>query len=572
MVSDLPLRAHASQEIDAEMLQELGGQELLKEICFANQPGFVSETPVNEQPQFFFRPFPESNKAVYSTGQSYVILDLATGVKRRIPGSYDAVPTPDEEYMTIPEIESEEKGDGFAFYEIGEYKEPVLVDPELWGVYQSVAKLNNGKYRVLMERDGLYMQDYDLSEDDIKDARGFRTAKRVCGNISTTVALPMISKDGKRLSVLDAETSHTKIFKINPASGDCTLERDLGMGTGKVDFSFDNQSIVFHTYGLTENGQWFEVPSPNIVSNIYSMKLATGEIKKLTHLTNNNAVYPSFNKKGEVIVRQSDPLTGNAMFLKIDPKKESRSLPSKYFTSSESDCKVDPGYQVGLAFGKMISALCLNDANEINPANMVLLSLSMSKEQCQALTQVWEKKQEYWISDLSSIKQADAKFLKELKKSDLEAFCPKKSEALKKPVQLQPLHKEKFEGSISAFLSNIQNYCIECHRPESAHPFPVDDLDAFSEKLRSKSTSNPSKSVLQEMIDRVANGVVPPYPKAPLGFEVRNTLLASMKSFFQDYEKRKEEETLKKTDKPPSESPIERVEEPEPMATPESSR
>ena len=204
-------------------------------------------------------------------------------VKIGVPGGVDPVFTPDGAYLTLP---------GGLFYpadviraEIGQRSDSTtqeVFDGESGAesAYQSVGMLPSdpGSSR--------YIFTSDVMEGDTNAELGFFIARvdkstgqftqekagELCANIAEGNT-PMLSNDGKFLSIMNPRTRSTQIYKIDVNGGPCTMMVDLGVPTGKVSFNFDpaNRKIAFHVDRHSTNTGWFSGLGNNISKDVYVM-------------------------------------------------------------------------------------------------------------------------------------------------------------------------------------------------------------------------------------------------------------------------------------------------------------
>lgn len=524
----------------------------LDSVCRASMPGLVSDTTLPDKPFYFFRAFPISNKIAYSAmmpnspagndnyGENF-ILDLNTGKKQRIPGSVDAVPTPDEKWILTPMG----SGGPLQFYRndsgLSKDSQPAYMDGELSGAYQSVGTLPSTDpkmtvYRILIQNPtaGLKMKDVSATSNTVT---GIGRAKSVCGNIKDSLKLPILSKDGSRISVFDEDgkPASTRIYKIDPATFNCELEHDFGFGTGKVDFSYDGNQVAFHAFGMKESGKWMRYPDSGVMGNSYVMDLKTKEIKKITQYTDTNALYPAFTKKGEIAVRMSDG--EKTRVLKIDPRVDPVKMSSANFASDGTCKNPTPENDRILALGSLFQFLCLNNAEGVFAYRAPSHFLTLDQASCKKLAALWEANKNALASKANKNDAALYQRLATLSATDILSACPSESR-MGDSVRLKAADLSGLKAGPEEMAAVANKNCLSCHNSDtgkklafmepvsqyftsvqngSVTPAMTKDFESkLSKSLFAPSRTNKSKLLIDEMIERVSRGDVPPFPKPPL--------------------------------------------------------
>jgi hypothetical protein len=360
---------------------------------------------------------------------------MKSGEKTRLPGDFDAFPTPDEAFLVVA------KGMlGIELYEINKpAAEPLFKDPAMEGYYQSCGVKTNHdgtkSYRVMIDTmaAGFVFKDYTVSSDS-RGSYKFKSTdmKQLCSNLKQ-LSLPMLSKDGSRLAAYNADTQSTNIYQIDSETGNCQLEQNLGIGAGKADFSFDGKFITYSQVAVSsfENrrgdyGAWMRKPKSDMVSNIYIRDLKTGAVKALTHYTSTNVLYPSFNAKGEVIARKYTDQ--GAEFLKLDPNRASENE-RDVEVSKSCTCDCDRSLKslaTAFTLGSLFLDFCSKSSDAWNSDGIILLGKDLSSAQCKHLAQRFktlkaaDKAHKAAPRDLPF----NAKVLDEISEADLLAACP----------------------------------------------------------------------------------------------------------------------------------------------------
>lgn len=287
-------------------------------------------------PDYFFKPLPrqkpQDNRQEVSviSPNGNVVMDMNTGDYRSVPGPFDAVPTPDGHVVITPGL------DFFDRDTISPDSTPLLADGEqenesniLDGVYHSAGVLPGvaapkRNYRVitdtLTEEDSsmntLMYKDFETTmvngSPKFKDNE--HPPKPLCPNLGDApYKLPMLSKDGQQLAAYDVEAGTTKIFKISRlpnGTNKCTMTRDLGFATGKVEFSPDGSKITFAADTNETNPDyvgWYAQPDSSQNFQVYVVDLEEDTIQRISNQASGNSYYPSFWHDGTVAYMEQTP-------------------------------------------------------------------------------------------------------------------------------------------------------------------------------------------------------------------------------------------------------------------------
>ncbi len=474
-----------------------------KSMCRIDDPSRVKSVDTTQRPNYFFRPFPFSNRGSYASSNGSpnrnIIVDYDTGGEVRMPGEYDPVPTPDELYMTVPSDDRKVvEGKGFSFYTMDEVlktsgeKKPFFVDKDMWGYYQSIGVLNKGfnkrTYRVITDREGLSYRDYELTSGtgkiDVKplDQPGKPGPQPLCPG--KELSLPMLSKDGSLLAALDVKAGVTKIYEVDPVKGICRETLNLGMFTSKVDFSFDNNRLTFHKFNNEEKGDdYVAVPGNDKVANVYVYDIPSRKLSRITNNTNSNAFYPAFRADGKIVYiehpKDAPTSSEKSKLVVADPDK-ARQQPFDFFTPG-NEKKLD-----GLAaIGSLWMQLCSPFGEKASLESAALASLNLDPAQCKRMAE------KYWDSFKDDVKKA-------LKRDSVAAFTPRSlSEACPKPEGRLPSGGSAPPPGSDSGERRVPQSCRFCHRNV--------DWDHLA-ALRSARTATPGlegRSFAEEALRRI---------------------------------------------------------------------
>jgi hypothetical protein len=490
------------------------------EICSIADPALVSSKDIPLIPEYFFRPFPKSNIIAVAANSQNHFVNLDTGETVVVPGNYDALPLPDEKFWVYP------TGSQLNFQKLssGHDGGRVFSDPKMKGYYQSAGMVSNPnggeRYRIIIDSSdgasvGFLFQDYDpTSSGSIKPV--YPNPKPLCKNLQGPYSLPMLSKDGTKIALLDVNAGHTNIYHINSITGNCTLQRALFQKTGKVDFSFDNNLITYHTVermdadSITQHGNWLQTPRANMVANVWTMDLRTGVAKQITHFTDSSALYPAFNAKGQILVRKFRA-DGGSTILTYDPAKEPRSVDPLLFTSTVA-CRQESDKFAALAtLGQLFADLCMSSNASFSPQSKVLFVQNLDKNSCHRLAQTFESNKGKVLTELeqsNAKNQVDLHAASKLELKNLLQVCPQ--EDIKGPrnqitKQMRPASPPDLT-KVPAPMAR----CLTCHGPNSALPMPFDNVGALKTRLMQPSKVHASVLLIDEMKNRVESRAVPP--------------------------------------------------------------
>jgi hypothetical protein len=470
-----------------------------------------------------------------------------TGQLISLPGSVDPVVTPDARFFTVPDYRVPQEGSpttetpqpyvdpevlreheaidepgavparavdpgaGLAFFDLQEAKrqaiagqaestrKPVYTDTSFQGSYQSVGTYEkNGKTRYRAINDS-NIRDYELGADgSIKPVDSADAPQRLCANRrnrgSTSMQLPMISKDGKHISFYDTATQTTKIFRINENDlSKCDQVLDLGFPTGKVDFNADGSMITFHVDNAGIETGMFSSIYDERSKDVMVMKLqkdAGGEISgidgyaRLTagHTGGSGTYYPRFRKDGSIVAARDKGSqfalayfgTENLRYASPwSPKLGARGAPSK-------------AVHAEYALGELWRKACKGRVNSSTQARW--MALSLDPESCRLLIErEWETHRTAVIQAAGGVRAMSAETLQAIAKEDLLALCPTGAagEAARTRVTPPPPRPDQPTGpseppppppplanlmrasDYNALVPLFQTHCIECHKPNS---------------------------------------------------------------------------------------------------------
>ena len=198
-----------------------------KDICTSNLSTISERMKLNFEPNYFAKLFATKNYATVITDAKTYAVNLASGKMTNMEGTYDPVPTPDENFLVTIQYKDPSLGDNGPLYfqtDILDQTPPANGGFDRWAAsdnyntayaYQSLGWLKSAKtgpytYRFLCDDDQgqvYFRDDYFKGAAGEKDIAKYNinvgTWVATCTNIKSLLKLPMISKDGTHcLSIL----------------------------------------------------------------------------------------------------------------------------------------------------------------------------------------------------------------------------------------------------------------------------------------------------------------------------------------------------------------------------------
>jgi hypothetical protein len=274
------------------------------------------------QHRIMFMGVPEADGARYPGRTETHVYDLRNRTTRNATRDLDPYPTPDGEFYVHPN-----PTEFFASSDIerlGEAAKPVGSFEDHLGWYESVGQFPDPKDGVATYRVITATVDKEMRLGSVRDYRPMTDPKMpgrrkiiavnakpipVCSNVASTLplALPILSRDGSRLSVYNGNTATTQIYKLSMPSGHCELELDIGAPTGKGAFSFDG--TYFAAPGT------FGDPSRATVVVVNLSDLKKPAILALPPRTGITATSATFLPNGDLLITANEREQGNQNLL-----------------------------------------------------------------------------------------------------------------------------------------------------------------------------------------------------------------------------------------------------------------
>ncbi len=440
------------------------------DVCKLYRTKASASTALKEAPSYFISPDPNGKYVGVITTGGNTIVDLDTGDSIRFPGPYDPVFTPDGKYVTRP---------NGLFYDADDVREKAkdkssangmspIHNGGMNGVYQSLGTVeaasagngNKATYRMIDDESGVSWQDYTIDHDNNGVKQKMGSAKKLCPGIKTDT--PMLSKDGKYLSVYNSNSGTTQIYNIeeNVKSGKpCQMVLDLGFPTGKVSFDYGNNQIAFHVDSVQTQTNYFSGISSRLRKDSFVLKIdkSKGADGKETwtprsftkmNLTDGKAdlgtgtYYPRFRKDGSIVTVVQHKSGMQSYSLDVVQQNDIAWQPYKAYLFNPdmyATCNADQKKEIKslYALGELWSQICGNYSDGMRFQDTLKIPFGMDHETCVKLIK------DKWKGDIKNkvVKAGQSKTgsgsgvsdsalklstMKDLTEEDLIAVCPPK--------------------------------------------------------------------------------------------------------------------------------------------------
>ncbi len=453
---------------------------------------------LSSAPEWFAKVFPDGKRMSYISGGNHFLNIEETDIEKRVlnvPGDIDPVPSPDGKIITVP---------GMVFYSVNDIEKngssslPIHEDYEFGSVYQSVGLLKtsaDGKsatYRVVNDFHGeVYHRDYtfDVSGEDPKFVTQSEKLLPLCpGRQLKTI---MVSKTGKYVSVYDPQSGTTKLISTD---GQCSELLDLGIATGKIEFSHDDTKISFHVdyFSTDQFGEYFNGVNASMSKDIYVMdlavqsdgKLLAGKLSRLTSTMRKDVggYYPSFTKNGDVAFLYD---YGDSYAVHIVDPSDARQFNYNVgdFKPTDQLQPVDAAkLNAAAAIGSLWLQKCQSDIqeDEVTAIGAASIKLAIPLEECQKLVSgSWTPEIAEAVAYSNRIRRdprLSGESIKSLASAQLLEFC---SDTAAKPRQSlkfgEPGKDEEMTGQKA-----LERNCVGCHTAGAVTPFSVKNLTETS--------------------------------------------------------------------------------------------
>ncbi len=385
--------------------------------CSLNTTPIVGRVRLDNAPNYFISADPDGKyTAVIDSSQSNILVNMEDGSSQTVPGSVDPVFTPDGKFLTLP---------GGKFYAMDEISEKVdngqpargvssSFNSGQGGVYQSIGILpgstdSKKTYRYMDDQAGASYFDVEMKFDSsgkVISSKRKTSSKRLCTEASSRDT-PMMSKDGKYLSILNFETHTTQIWRVND-NGTCNMMVDIGVPTGKVDFGFapGAPQITFHVDEVGNDWKYFSGFSTGMRKSVYVMNLdingsgdeeswSVRDMAKVVSPDTENGLgkgsyYPRFRKDGKIVavtqVREGDDAdyyldvvgVNSLNYQPFNPEITSGRV------TLDPDCKSENTtmFQAQIALGLLWAQTCTNYSDRLRNVDLNLIPLGMNRAAC----------------------------------------------------------------------------------------------------------------------------------------------------------------------------------------------
>jgi hypothetical protein len=384
---------------------ELEPKDLLRvppnvpEYCAVVEDTVVQRVAIPHTPRWFFKPFAEKPLVAYASPAGNNLINLDTGYVIPVPGDRDAVPTPDEEFLTSPGVYLTRVED---LLDEQRRAQPLRLRADLSGEYQSpgvLREFDGGRdYRFMIGRFKPSVRDFRIEHDPQRGItiQPLNKARRPCPK--RRLHLPMLAKDGREFGAYDVAAGSTRVFAID-GNAQCTLVDDLGIPTGKVSFSFDNRWLTFHLAIFDQASVAIAVnPDDRWTSNVFVYDRQTRRIGRITHNTAGNAYYPAFRRDGTLVYlfKPLENRYGRYSFVVADPALIAKWLPIRWYTQH---CAAgDDACHRTLALGALWGYACSNYDAHLNPRLSALNTLSLDQATCrQLVSDQWSEHRDFIV-------------------------------------------------------------------------------------------------------------------------------------------------------------------------------
>ena len=277
----------------------------LLRVSNAHSANQIMETPIpRENIAYYFRPI-DNEWVTYHTYNQVYFFNRKTGIEFMAPGQFDGVPTPDAQFLTIPApLRFFSSAKIWADTNNAADLQPDFSDERMHDEYQSLGIVDDSQstrtYRAVTAWAAtVAFRDYSLNKAT-GDITSGNLPKAVCK--SSSISLPMLSKNGMMLGGHSNADAFTKIVSIGATGSGCTLVQDLGFKTGKVAFSHDGNQVSF----VTKDGDAIKAYVYHLKTKSLTLLMTVSEAKK------EYIVFPDFLPNGNVLIMKVERTSNGA--------------------------------------------------------------------------------------------------------------------------------------------------------------------------------------------------------------------------------------------------------------------
>ena len=422
-------------------------------VCSLTEANVDKVVKVKGVPGFFFKVHPSGDYISYIELSHNTLIDLNTGIEHPMVGNIDPVWSPDGSFLTSPGVFGTGRGieffteaDALETAKKGTAKSVKGIPTGMDGVYQSIGKTGPNDYTIISDDGGVNMGKFKV-DNAVPEWQS--NQYQPCGNIDNfPTDLPMLSKDGKFLSVYDTEGS-TKIYRLNGFQ--CELALDLGFATGKVSFNKDSSQIAFHVDEFSDfHYGYFSGITKDKVKNVMVLKLNETDDGKLVPsewaLASKNVkpgdggYYPDFDNQGNVYYLED--IDNNFQFVKVGQKNLEFKPMASNLLFGKTHCVNCQTEKKKKSTTEILAQLWVSICSEQNiPMNEnIELVMTMDPAACREMVE------DNWIPGIG------------ITKEDLLSKCPEKEYTKPEVVgKWDPKQKSTAEDL-------IKGKCIYCHK------------------------------------------------------------------------------------------------------------
>ncbi len=394
-------------------------------FCHVANDSELDRFVIPDVPRWFFKPLPDRPYVVYLGNHGNYLLNLETGRTTPIPGTSDAVPTPDGRFISLP---------GISLFPVDELlnetrrQNPTRLAADLRGDYQSPGVLHEDEssvtYRFIADREGTVARDIKVhfGDPNAPEIEVLGAKHKLCSD--RLLQLPMLAKDGSEFGAYDVQANATKIFRIGEDFA-CTEVSNLAIPTGKLGFSFDKRYVAFHLGHVEKrSARMADVPDDRMVHSVFVLDRRLQRLGRLTHNTASNAYYPAFRRDGTLLYlfKPFEESGGRFSFVHADPSRIKNWVPLRWVATACADGK-DKDCATTLALGSLWAHACGVETQSLTPRSAALYTMSLDSENCtQLVRSTWPRYRASVAKTLATTPGGPE--LAQLGSRELLAYCP----------------------------------------------------------------------------------------------------------------------------------------------------
>ncbi len=428
----------------------LGASASAQPLMCKSAPRTIRRIPLQKTPNYFFKISPDGRYLFYIAEGRNWVRDLVTGKESAILGTADPVPSVDGKVLTF--LSKESSGWKVGAAQLSRPFDISTPKHVKWagmadGSYQSVGPvLPDGVNRQFLYFDERKNQ---IVLRHLTDTGSGLTLGPAHSSITDPgLRLPMMSPDGKFLSVLNTRLNKTQIYSLSSNPIQAKLVDTLPFAAGKASFSYDNKKLTFHlTKTFKKVSADVRYPavlgSDDTLRNVYVYDLAT---KKATQVTDNSifgspeknkdSYFPVFLGDGRVAyIDRNDAGEFSLEFSTIPSAGEARNY------DKVAACLGESPNTLLTQLADQWAKLCGRWTDSLEDGGISLAQgLRMSPGDCTAIVRK--------VDDPEMVKLCQALVAADLNKTD----TPRNAETKEDPEEIENQGKKLY-----------QNRCAICH-------------------------------------------------------------------------------------------------------------